>query len=143
MNEANTAKLYADFPRLYRNATNEESCMKWGFLCGNGWFDLIYKLSADIEAEATKLALKPAAWPMALQVKEKFGTLSFYCAAGKRNSDGRGMLPSIRALIEKASADSATICEGCGRPAKIKTEGYWSVLCDECRELNAQARKEK
>lgn len=78
MNDEFQQKLFDDFPHLFRN--RNESCMQRGFECGDGWYDLIYTLSRDIEAVASEIALKPdsAEWPMCRQVKEKFGTLRFY-----------------------------------------------------------------
>jgi len=161
MNNTKTQKLYADFPQLYREATSEHSMMKFGFDCNDGWFDLIYKLSADIEAEAKVLGLDPDSdgWPKAIQVKEKFGTLKFYCDAGERCAlpDGDlGLVPevagqlisfrpvpsiqSIRALIREAESSSAAICEGCGRQGKMRKDGWWRVLCDDC-EAERQKRK--
>ena len=131
MNEANTQKLYADFPRLYHEAIAGER-MRFGFECGDGWFNLVYQLSSDIESEACALGLDPDAWPMAIQVKEKFGTLSFYLSAGKRDIDGRGMVSSIRDLVTKAAKASATICEQCGCTGTLKRDGYWHTSCDEC-----------
>jgi hypothetical protein len=149
MNITNKQKLYADFPRLYRDASNERSCMKWGFQCNDGWFDLLYKLSADIEAEARTLGIDPDsdAWPKAIDVKEKYGTLKFYCDAGeKRNHldlvpEVTGQIislrpmpnvPSIRALIKSAEKASASICECCGCPSKLRTDEWWRVTCDKC-----------
>ena len=45
MNDANAKKLYTDFPELYSQHTlpMNQTCMCWGFCCGDGWFDLIYK----------------------------------------------------------------------------------------------------
>lgn len=131
MNEANTQKLYTDFPRLYRKAIAGKR-MHYGFECGDGWFNLVHQLSADIEAEALALGLDSKVWPEALQVKEKFATLNFYCAAGKRNIDGRGMVPSIRDLITKAEIASATICEKCGCLGELQTSDYWHVICAAC-----------
>ena len=152
MNEANTKKLYTDFPRLYRDAIMNKGCMKWGFECNDGWFDLVYKLSGDIEAEATALGIDRAsdAWPLARQVKEKFGTLKFYCAAGEERDESDksvmglevvGQLVSFRpvpnvesihALIQAAEELSATICEDCGCPGTLRGKSYISTLCDEC-----------
>ena len=155
MNEANPQKLYADFPRLYRYRLDEMSMMKYGFDTNDGWFDLIYKLSANIEAEARKLGLDPNtdSWPAALQVKEKFGQLKFYCAIGEQESElqpeQRGALLSfrpmpnnaaIRALITEAEKQSLTICEGCGVPASLREEGWWRVTCDACK-AERQARR--
>lgn len=147
MNEANTEKLYADFPNLYRYRDDNRSQMKYGFLVHDGWFDLVYKLSADIETEARKAGLDPSSdsWPAALQVKEKYGSLKFYCAVGEQESElqleQRGALLSlrplpnnaaIRTLIIEAEKQSLTICEVCGAPASLREDGWWRVTCDAC-----------
>ncbi|MHB1491448.1 MAG: hypothetical protein ACYCTH_13295 [Cellulomonas sp.] len=147
MNKSNTQKLYADFPRLYREAGSKKSMMQYGFETNDGWFDLIYKLSADIEAEAKSMGLNPDSkeWPCALQVKEKFGTLKFYCAMGKKKEklqpEESGPLlcfrplpdnKAIRALIMQAEKESATICEVCGSPSELRLEGWRRVTCDKC-----------
>lgn len=77
MNDTLSKKLLDDFPWLFRdrNATS----MQRGFECGDGWFDLIYKLSQDIEAVAREGGLSPNSpeWPKCRQVKEKMGSLRF------------------------------------------------------------------
>jgi len=79
MNKDSAEKLHSDFPKLYRDKGNKAS-MGCGFYCGDGWFQLIYDLSAAIDAKARELGMDPAStdWPRALQVKEKFGKLCFY-----------------------------------------------------------------
>lgn len=67
-------------PILYcmRDASMMETCMCWGFECGEGWKEPLWSLSAKLEA------LNMQYWPkyhiriQAAQVKEKFGTLRFY-----------------------------------------------------------------
>lgn len=157
MNKANTKKLYTDFPRLYRDAAKERSTMQFGFSCHDGWFDLLYQLSADIESEARNLSLAPDSdsWPRALQVKEKMGTLRFYCGVGKTKDElvhevvgeliSYRPLPSnttIRALIKEAESKSATICEVCGGLGTLKMEGWWHVTCDKCEEEIQQKGKQ-
>lgn len=155
MNAVNTKKLYDDFPNLYRFRFDEMSTMRDDFCVGDGWFNLVYKLSSAIEGEARKLGLDPNtdSWPAALQVKEKFGQLKFYCTVGETESElqpeQRGALLSfrpmpnneaIRALITQAEQQSLTICEGCGVPASLREEGWWRVTCDAC-EAERQARR--
>lgn len=156
MNEANTQKLYADFPRLYRNATDPQSTMKYGFCCNDGWFELIYKLSANVETEAHRLGLHPDSdgWPCVLQVKEKFGTLAFYCQTGdearlEAKAVGEMLsfrpvpnIQSIRAIIREAEEESASICEDCGSPAEMRDEEWLRVTCDKCESIRVQKRAE-
>lgn len=124
MNEKLTQKLIDDFPRLYRGG--EETLMRWGFACGDGWFDLVYQLSEAIEKEAKAAGLGPMAknFPQVVQVKEKFGTLSYYMR-GFRNE-------AINALVQKAGGLSAEICEGCGHAGTLRKGGWWHVACDAC-----------
>ena len=78
MNEQNTKYLLETFPDLYRQyyLSPQETCMCWGFECGDGWFEIIKKLSEDI----TKIDPKVEA----SQVKEKYGSLRFYTGGGKK-----------------------------------------------------------
>ena len=46
MNLENTEKLLTTYPSLYRELR------KWGFECGDGWFDLIWQVSTEIEPAA-------------------------------------------------------------------------------------------
>jgi hypothetical protein len=117
MNEVNTQILFARYPRLYRGRFMplENNLMQWGFTCGDGWFDLVDRLSAAIEAECQRLR-ESEGWdeadlPIATQVKEKFGTLRFRM---------RPTTSVIHSLVENAFAESENICERCGQ---LKVEG--------------------
>lgn len=157
MNEENTKMLYQDFPRLYRGAAEKGSCMCWGFSCGDGWFRLVYELSAEIESEARKMGLDPQSeyWPRALQVKEKFGTLAFYVStpSAEGNFEVEEMkghvlsfrpvagIESIRKLVSEAEAKSAHTCEECGAEGAMRTDGgWWRVRCEPC-ERSASEQK--
>lgn len=121
MNEALSKKLLDDFPHLYRD--RHASSMQRGFECGDGWFDLIYKLSQDIEAAARDAGLEPDSpdWPRCRQVKEKLGGIRFYVF---NCSNER-----IRALIDSAYERSCKTCELCGRPGELVTDGGMATLC--------------
>lgn len=103
MKEELAQKLLNDFPRLYRD--RHESSMQRGFECGDGWFELIYKLSQDIETVASEVGLNPDSpeWPKCRQVKEKLGGIRFYVF---NCHDER-----IRALIDSAYEQSRETCE--------------------------------
>lgn len=71
MNPDNTVKLLNAYPLLYRELR------EWGFECGDGWFDLVWQLSADIES-AAHLEGTPEteeAWPAVRILKQKCGSL--------------------------------------------------------------------
>lgn len=96
----------------------QQSLLSFGFECNNGWFELIKKLVTDIKNLDTKQQVKVT------QVKEKFGTLSFYIDWGT---------DEIYNLIHKADKDSATICETCGNQSELRSVGYWIYnFCDSC-----------
>jgi len=132
MNKANTEKLFRDFPALYRGRTKPttESGMNCGFLCDDGWFDLLYTLSADIihlcQAEGLPV-------PEVMQVKQKLGLLRYYVRP--RISDER-----IRIFIRRAEDRSGSVCECCGQPGTLRrSQRGASTLCDRCTQ-NSSAR---
>lgn len=80
---------------------------------GKGWHSLVSKLIDDLIA---------AGWDgCVFQVKEKFGGLRFYIGSGNE---------IIWELISQAEKDSFHICEDCGEPGKLRTDGWWKTLCD-------------
>lgn len=129
MNQELTALLYSRYPRLYQRHRIgiEKSAMSWGFSCGDGWFDLIDRLSSAIEVECE--ALRKAGWkesdlPVATQVKEKFGILRFRISMFPPP-------PSIQLLIEQAMANSELLCEDCGMQTSANNEEH-SRVCHSC-----------
>lgn len=120
--------LCARYPVLFahRHRPTSETPMGRGFSCEDGWFDLIDRLCADIQAAVAKGATQP----VAAQVKEKLGELRFYV-------DGRAD-PAIRALIDEASECSGKVCEVCGRPGRLMLDGGWvHAACPEHARANA------
>ena len=116
MNEKLANKLCADFPTLYkgRHRTIQESLMPFGFGCGDGWYNIIYKLSEGIVALDKKVE--------ATQVKEKFGGLRFYVSPTKAE---------VFDLINEAEEQSYKICEECGEKGKLREELPWMLtLCN-------------
>ncbi len=128
MNEALSKKLLDDFPHLFRDQNT--TSMQHGFECGDGWFDLVYKLSRDIEAAARESGLSPDSpeWPWCRQVKEKFGSLRFIVFAGDRPL---GLDERISELRLAALNQSLQICEDCGKPGVLVTDHGMATLCPE------------
>ena len=130
MNRQHTQTLFEKYPRLYcgRKMSLQENLMPFGFECGDGWFNLIDRLSDEIEKECQRLLreeeLKEKDLPIAVQVKEKFGTLRFYMSYSTAE---------IEQMICKAENESNNTCERCGAPGTLNTEGWWSVRCEKCR----------
>lgn len=141
MNAENTRHLLDTYPILYRDHTAPLalSLMAFGFEHGDGWFDLIDKLSVKIEM----LNNEPACpyYTIAVQVKEKFGELRFYVALKRKNGDEptddkrgaeRVWGDIIYDIIDRTEANSARVCEDCGAHGKRRTGGWIRTLCDAC-----------
>lgn len=113
--------LVEKYPALYkqRNWPMTETCMCWGFSCGDGWFKIIDELSEKLSKfEGIQAA----------QVKEKFGGLRFYIDG--TDSDN---YEEVHQLIAEAEVLSYKTCERCGQPGEVKGGGWVRTLCDDCR----------
>lgn len=113
MNEENSEYLVKTYPDLF------EYC-KW-FECGNGWFKIIN----DVAKKITSLPNWKELSCRASQVKEKFGTLSFYMDT---ETD------EISEIIREAEKLSAKTCEICGEPGSFRGNMWFYTNCDKCWE---------
>ncbi len=113
MNDALSQKLLNDFPMLFRD--RHASSMQNGFVCGDGWFDLIHQLAQDIESVAREHGLSPdsAQWLRCRQVKEKLGSLRFVVFAVEGPSEMNERIGELRLAALNRSFD---ICGYCGQP---------------------------
>ena len=178
--------LCAKYPRIFRDrhAPMNQTCMCWGFEHGNGWYNIIDMLCANIQSHinwtrkeraralqynrALGRAIRgdesglikffsfkegpPSDWVLskvadaladpepqcrqvpeacpqvvAVQVKEKFGTLRFYYDGGDDMIDG---------MVRMAESMSAVTCETCGAPGTTGGRGWISTLCETHRAEN-------
>ncbi len=109
------------YPKIFedRHASIQTSLMAFGFEVGDGWFDLINRLCARLQALSDECGAPQA---VAVQVKEKFGTLRFYV----RPSNDEQM-----AAIAAAERESKDICETCGTAGRlVVANGCWMTRCD-------------
>jgi len=191
MREELDEMLCKKYPEIFvnRHAPMTHTCMCWGFDCGDGWYNIIDRLCANIKAHVDNhnrnvesnikhQKIRDAAlngdwslfdedyerlypsslidnnkywteerakehrehmmreligdipdWrkdleymksPVAVQVKEKYGTLRFYYDGGDRFIDG---------LEFMAESMSAVTCEVCGNPGKLVGGGWVRTLC--------------
>ena len=112
-------KIFEDFPNLYYPEKPEtETLMCFGFECSDGWFDLIYRLSKDLN----EMEDLPEGFEI-IQVKEKFGSLRVY-----PNYDNE----KIYDRINQAEKEASETCESCGKPGELKEGGWMRTLCEEC-----------
>lgn len=93
---------------------------KWKFLRKKLTYDFVHK----IEIKFKKEEYETIPQVVATQVKEKFGSLRFYCDGGNEKIDG---------MIWLAEHMSYYMCEDCGTTENIgQTKGWISTLCSEC-----------
>ena len=97
--------------------------MSFGFECGDGWFNLIYELSKKIESRNDKIE-DPNDYFIALQVKEKYGSLRFYLNTFDKEVDR---------WLGEAEIESESTCENCGSTEDLTTTCGWiKTLCTKC-----------
>ena len=107
--------------------------------CSEGWDGLIRGMAVELERAIGRDALQhgadfargggiwndspePEGAVHAFQVKEKFGTLRCY------------LIPAPEAaseIVDRYERLSGSVCEACGRPGRMRDEGWSSTLCDD------------
>jgi hypothetical protein len=132
MNEKNTEALYVKFPQLYKQhlLTPEESSMHWRFQCDNGWFEIIYDISVQLQKITSIQPIE------ATEVKQKWGSLRY-----RVNMDS----PEIDKLIKHAEDRARVTCEACGaRSVTRYICARWRiVLCANCAKKGRDCVPEK
>ncbi|HRE16198.1 MAG TPA: hypothetical protein PLW86_03900 [Rhodocyclaceae bacterium] len=110
------------YPLIFakRHDSKRDTCMCWGFSCGDGWFTLIDTLCKRLQFDTDHNDLPQV---VATQVKEKFGELRFYIESGTERQFG---------MIDLAASMSAHLCEECGSPGTLlNNRGYYMTRCAE------------
>jgi len=118
--------LCENYPEIFmnRHGNPQNTAMCWGFECGDGWYDLIDRLCANIQnyiKNKNNNNKEVVPQVVALQVKEKFGTLRFYVSGGDDFTDG---------MIWMAESMSGKICEVCGNSGTTGGTGWISTKCE-------------
>ena len=165
--------IYDAFPDLFRKGMDNSGLMQYGLCVGDGWFRLLCDLAEAITEECKRLGLKPGkpGYPVAVQVKEKFGELRFYIEAIpfpsprysddeidnlRRGGEGPGLkkmeryerlkqelvkLDSVYALTSEANKLSRTICERCGSKGELRQRG--TVVQMRCDKCAGEEEREE
>jgi hypothetical protein len=137
MNQELDEQLCAKYPKIFvnRNADMRTTAMCWGFECGDGWYNILDQLCGNIQSHID-WSIKNNAWDVekdsknirsivpqvvAVQVKEKFGSLRFYYDGGD---------DYIRGLSVMAESMSMVTCETCGAPGTLRGKGWMYTACD-------------
>ena len=107
------------YPKIFaqRHASPRETLMCWGFSCDDGWFTLIDRLCDFLQFHLDHNN-RDGKIPqiVAVQVKEKFGTLRFYYQGGN---------DYMRGAVAFAESMSSRICEITGEPGSLHKSGGW------------------
>lgn len=131
MNEQNTKRIIEACPSLFESMDfHNESVVfpiSFYFECHDGWADLLVELCENIQKHLNTMPKDMVRELVALQVKEKYGTLRFYIS---------GYDETLDKLIVDAEEKSATICEMCGKPGKVRGSLWLYTACDEHTQEN-------
>ena len=136
--------LCEKYPKMMvnRNKDMKETCMCWGFECGDGWFNILDQLMGNIQHhidwnnknfEKGYKQYKQVPQVTLDQVKEKFVTLRFYYSGGDDEISG---------MVRMAESMSGVTCEGCGNPGERRGGGWVHTYCTPCEEARELARKQ-
>lgn len=128
MKKSLQSQIYLQCPLLFRNkkAGLHVNLMRFGFECGEGWFEIIENLFLSIEAYSRELLDQGRSidtLPSAAQIKQKWGTLCIYID----NTDEH-----IETLLLTARKRSFVTCEICGKAGKLVVDGFYRVRCEKC-----------
>ena len=119
--------LCEKYPKMMvnRNLPMTETCMCWGFDCGDGWYNILNQLMGNIQHHLDWKNRNSEVVPQVTldQVKEKFGTLRFYYTGGDDYISG---------MVTMAEAMSGVTCEGCGNVGERKGGGWVHTYCEPC-----------
>lgn len=93
---------------------------------GAGWAPIIETLIDVIEAACSVATIS--------QVKEKYGGLRFYWHGALRPEEETKGWVTINPseAVDFAEKLSYYVCQNCGRPGTLRTEGWHEVRCEEC-----------
>ena len=136
MTVAHSMQLIERYPSLYRLACaspvpSSPPFAREGFACGDGWFEIVDRLSAKLSADPNLVVS---------QLKEKLGLLRVYFEPSPLPSDE--IEEATDAALAEAVAESRITCERCGKPGKhAQREGHWSVKCEACAAEEARRKK--
>ena len=128
--------LCTKYPKMMvnRNSPMQETCMCWGFECGDGWYNILNQLMGNIQHHIDWRNKKEEVVAQVTldQVKEKFGTLRFYYTGGDDEISG---------MVRMAESMSGVTCEECSAPAKTHGPGWIRTICKPCEEARDLARQ--
>jgi hypothetical protein len=120
--KANRAVKMKNYTIIRPDPQLENNLMAFGFMCGPGWYPLIYETLDAIQLVVDRdgLDLEVA------EIKEKYGALRIYMS---------GYVPEVEEIIKEATRKSLKICEVCGESGeRIDRSGWLMTRCNKCLE---------
>ena len=92
-----------------------------------GWYPLVIETDHRLAELDARYVVQ--------QIKEKFGTLRYYCAPSNDDPDSE-LLDAFDAITDDAERASAVTCERCGEPGVPQRTRYWAkTLCSVCGDI--------
>lgn len=140
-------QLVSKYPNLFKQYGGDpkDTCMAFGFECGDGWYHLIDTLCGSIQSEVNWIN---RLWPdlnfscTAVQVKEKYGSLRFYYEftyatdlPDDKMKNLIGSMDRIGGMTSFAEKISETTCENCGGKCEREDATFPRALCNACEQL--------
>lgn len=116
MNEKLENKIFKKFKKIFPKKA------QWGIECDDGWYELIYNLCEKLQEYVDESECEQV---VAVQVKEKFGSLRFYIANNIGPLDGEEHSDFIFDMIQEAEKQSLKICEVTGGKGVLSKRGLW------------------
>ncbi len=138
--------LQKEFPEILKKLGGDPaktcmSAMHGGISIGDGWIPSLRTLF-----EYCQFQHDTNGYPqlVADQIKEKFGTLRFYyifehCSIEKYKGRSDRSSEILEGAIDFVEMLTKSICEECGQPGKMRSDGWIRVRCDKCE--NKQKNK--
>ncbi|OPX11850.1 hypothetical protein B1790_06400 [Mycobacterium sp. AT1] len=91
---------------------------------GPGWYALVVSVDERLAAIDPNYVIH--------QVKEKYGTLRYYCSPAGDESATQQQA-TFDSILAEAESASATTCERCGRPGVLRhSANLVKTLCSSC-----------
>src|ERR1035437_5490324 len=118
--------LTKDFPHIFASTVDgREPWSMFGFECGDGWEPSIRKTAEKLEPLCAELIDQdPDGFEIGFyrtaQLKEKFGTGRWYLSGGT---------DEMFDLVEEWESTTENICETCGKPGKLRGDGWYYTAC--------------
>jgi len=126
MSPDKTHTIFDRWPAWFDQAKDPQaSLMKYGFECGDGWYEIVYNLFERLEPLVAGLDSSYLHFQV-VQGKEKFGELRIYL---------NGSTDEMDQVINDAISTSKRTCEECGQPGTLQhgVSGWMKTLCAECQ----------